>query len=383
MNELIRALHKTLGSELPSAGYDLVDLVEIPSSARKELRIKNMEEVLKDFDQDNDENVVSYLVQLRPKGRVALEAPKVTSPNTSGVDKIYDGSGKLNKDYLERNARILLDAGEYALARNIYQTLLKSGVHPSDPLFGLGCAYEREGDLIRAQSHYEESIAYGPSIESCERLASVLIRQGKEQYAAEVIERALKLEDLTETQKYELHKIAGNCWNRAGNDANAESHYRKASEIDPNSDEMRTNIAAVQLKNSNLDQAADDFKRAIALNPANPKALLGLALCLIAKGDKRGAFDRLKRCLDIDATQSSAIFHLTKLAYELKAYSEAEPYLHKFSGLSPVNPNLLFSLAGIQYHMGKLKEARSTAGLVLRLKPAHSGARELMGLIGN
>jgi hypothetical protein len=43
-----------------------------------------------------------------------------------------------------------------------------------------------------------------------------------------------------------------------------------------------------------------------------------------------------------------------------------------------VSPSLLYSLAGLQFHVGKKKEASITAKKILQIKGDHQGARDLM-----
>jgi hypothetical protein len=46
-----------------------------------------------------------------------------------------------------------------------------------------------------------------------------------------------------------------------------------------------------------------------------------------------------------------------------------------------VNANLLYSLAGLQYHLGRIADARATTSRILELQPQHAGAQELMNMI--
>jgi hypothetical protein len=49
--------------------------------------------------------------------------------------------------------------------------------------------------------------------------------------------------------------------------------------------------------------------------------------------------------------------------------------------IAPVNANLLYSLSGLQFHLGRIDEAHSTVSRILKLQPNHSGAGELFKLI--
>ena len=46
--------------------------------------------------------------------------------------------------------------------------------------------------------------------------------------------------------------------------------------------------------------------------------------------------------------------------------------------IAPVSASLLYSLAGLQFHVGKKREATQTAKRILQLKADHQGARDLL-----
>jgi Tfp pilus assembly protein PilF len=105
---------------------------------------------------------------------------------------------------------------------------------------------------------------------------------------------------------------------------------------------------------------------------------VGLGLCFVAEGDKEAAHDSFSRSLERNLRNSTAIFHLVKCAYEIKKYTQAERMLTNYVEIAPVSPSLLYSLAGLQFHVGKKKEALQTSKRILQIKGDHQGARELM-----
>lgn len=109
---------------------------------------------------------------------------------------IYLANGRLNVPYLIKNADLLFEAGDFQLARKIYKTILQSGEYTSIALQRLGQCYEAEGKFDEACAKYEESIAYHPTLESYNRLASLLKRQKRERQAEEVLERAQNFKEL-------------------------------------------------------------------------------------------------------------------------------------------------------------------------------------------
>jgi type IV pilus assembly protein PilF len=363
------------------------------------VRLRTLEEILDSFETEDDQSspdaTASFIV--RVKGRNVAAAPLVLPPQEqiaathqaeepeSATEGVYLSDGKLNVPFLLQNAELLVMAGDHALAKNIYSTLRASGEKTAVALFGLGRCAQLEGKLEEARALFEESIAYHPTLDSYRQLALLLIELKKDLLAAEVLESALALRELSNELRFELHKAAGNCWARAGrearNAANAERHYRNAIEIAPDADEIRTNLGTVCLLTGKASEAKRHFQDAIASNPRNYKALSGMGAASLLEGDKRAAHDFFARSLEIELNDANAVFHLIKCAYELKSYATAARVVEEYIQVAPINANLLYSLAGLQFHLGRMNSARETVEKTLQLAPDHSGARDLKGLL--
>jgi superkiller protein 3 len=163
-----------------------------------------------------------------------------------------------------------------------------------------------------------------------------------------------------------------------GQNQEAERSYKKALELSPASDEVQSNLGSLYLEQGQVSEAKRCYQDAIASNPANDKAWVGLGLCYVSEGDKESAHEAFARSLERNLRNSTAIFHLVKCAYEIKKYSTAEKMLSHYVEVAPVSPSLLYSLAGLQFHVGKKKEASITAKKILQIKGDHQGARDLM-----
>lgn len=381
---------------------DVMDIVPIPMHGDRMVRLRSLEEALEDFSADN--GATSYLIQIKSRApaqsassaRIAAPVPEVGAMNLPSAphrpsaataspvtgDNIYRGDGKLNIPYLTRNAELLLAAQEYALARNVFQAIAASGERRGLALFGLGRCDESEEKLDSARAHYEESIAYHPTLESYHRLSAVLIAQKKEGLAAEALGRALaSIKDLNSKTRFELHKACGNLHLRARDPEASERQYRLALELEPAADEIRSNLGALYLQSQRPDDARRIFEDALASNPSNARAISGLGSCHIALGDKRKAHDLFARALELELNQPTAIYQLVKCAYELKTYATAARLTEEYVQVAPINASLMYSLAGLQYHLGRKNNARETAEQVLAMQNEHPGARELIKLI--
>lgn len=382
-HEIARAIRESIERQMRAEELDRIEVVPIPASGDRMVRLRTLQEVLDSFEDGlspsaDSGSPVGYLVQIRPRKAQAAPPPPLEGLGLEQNPSMYLPNGKLNVPFLLKNAELLFLSGDYPLARNIYKAVAASGEKTASALFGIGRCYEAEGKKEEARLQYEESLAYQPDLEAYRQLASLLVRMGKEQQAAETMERALLLKELSSTARFELHQACGNCWMRAQKAQSAEKHYSKAIEIRPEAHEIRANLGALYLQSGKTQEARRCFEQALASNPKNHKALTGLASCHLADGDKRSAHDFFAKALDIELNNPVAVFHLVKCAYDLKTYATATRILEEYVQVAPVNAGLLYSLAGLQFHLGRIADTCATTRKILELVPGHSGAQELL-----
>ncbi len=336
------------------------------------------------------------------------------APQTSGVVDVGVGSrrevaaalylpdGKLNTSLLVRSGELLIAEKEYALAANIYQGLLRAGECTALAHFQLGRCCEAQSFWGDAQKHYEESIIYRPAFEVFRALAGILVRQSKDQAAALLLERTLELPHLTVSQRFELHKSCGNCWTRhgwgdqaagkveglcqqsgkgqAGNGAfqSAEHHFLAALALNSSADEVRANLGVLYLQSQRLVDAKRHFCDALASNPKNALAFSGLGSCSFLESQFQTAHDCFFQSLELEINNPTALLYLVKCAYKLKTYNIASELLERYSERALVNCDLLYCLAGLQYHLGKMAETKETVLKILGMNANYTGAIDLL-----
>ncbi len=379
---MIKNITADLQIGLEREGLELVDFVEVPTASDRIVRFRTIQEVLAEFSGLDGEEGQTYVFHVR-KNRAPPVGIDVVGQTTSVNDAIYLANGKLNTDYLVDNAKILFQAGDYAASRMIYAALAKSTERTAEGLLGLARCLEAEGKTDAAMKAYDDTVLYYPSIDVYRRYAALLIRNQKDQQAAEIIERALLLKDLSEKARYELHQAAGNAWLRASSPAKAERHYRKALERNPHSDAVAANLGNLCMGQKRYDEARIAFEEALRVNPENERAWFGLGSIELTLGNKREALVAFASSLEIKIQQPQAIFHLVKCAYETKEFASAKELLKQYVDVSPFNPHLLYSLAGLEYHLGERTAATRTARTILQIQPGHVEATKLIQLIEN
>ena len=373
--------------------------------------VSSFEEVAMHFRNEDEENKYEYfLLQIKhPNQKVVPPpfkkgvVPNLVAPITASTDEtpaealaieaapqiqttapsvqIADPVAKTEKDdipFLIENADLLLQVGELELARNIYRAVLRTGDASDLAYAGLAMCADKEGLIEQAIQFAWDSVAFAPNRKGYQILAQLLVQQGRDQEAAQALNRALKSLELTVQEKADYHKMIGNCMSRLGQTNEAERSYKRALELSPASDEVQSNLGSLYLEQGQISEAKRCYQDSIASNPGNDKGWVGLGLCCVAEGDKESAHEAFARSLEKNLRNSTAIFHLVKCAYEIKKYSTAEKMLSTYVEIAPVSPSLLYSLAGLQFHVGKKREASQTAKRILQLKADHQGARELI-----
>jgi len=378
MSQHDRNIHKVLERTLLQEGFDLTDLVPVPLQGDRIMRIRTLEEAFDGFlNEPHSGEDISYIVKIRPRKINLSDTAQPPISSVEGSDKVYRPDGSLNVAYLEHSAELLLCSGEYTLARNIYQTIYQSGQRAAQSLAGMGLCYEREGRSDLAIEKYEASITYHPSIDIFYRLIGLLIAAKKDRSAAEVIARALSVKDVSDEIRFELYKAAGNCWLRSDREDEAEHSYRRALEIRPSADEVRANLGWLYIKKEQWNAAKRCFQDALASRSQNDSARTGLAKCFEMEGLSREAYEEYARSLEVNLAQPQALYRVIALSFELKQYGPAERVLSSYCDTQPLNTHILYSLAAMQFHLGKIQAARQTVQKILDVKPGHSGAKEL------
>jgi tetratricopeptide (TPR) repeat protein len=191
---LAQELLDLIRKQLNKNESELISVIPLPSMGDRLQRLKALEEVISQLKNTHDFETEEYLIQIRKK------KPESNSIKAS-LESIYLSNGKLNLPYLMKNADLLFASGEYSSARKIYTTIQQSGECTALALFKIGSCYEKEGKFNEARIKYEESLAYHPSPECYQRIASISVQQIKN------LKTQKNLEKVTTPRRVELLKL--------------------------------------------------------------------------------------------------------------------------------------------------------------------------------
>lgn len=372
----------------------LIAAVELPTHHNsKGIVVDDLEEVLSKFDEDVD--YAHFVIRVKrsqtPLSKIEASPATEQSENFS-IDSMVNetlniieektkATEEFDAEFLKENAMLLEQNGDHALARNIYQALIRKGFEIHQNLARIAASYELQNELSKAIRSYQEAIAYASELPYFQKLAALQIRMGNDADAAQTILHALGISNLSDAERFEMHKSLGNCYTRLANYQKAEHHYAKAYDIEPNSDILHVNVGSLALQKGDLASAETHFKRALEIESKNDRATSGLGMVFLNQKKIVEAHHHFEESLNINPNNLGTIYNLVRCAYEIRKFDTAAKYLKAYIEKNTANNNILYSLAGILFHQGSYSESLTFIDQILSSEPAHSGAKELKELI--
>lgn len=199
--------------------------------------------------------------------------------------------------------------------------------------------------------------------------------------AITLINKAFTSPEVTTTQKSMLFRHIGDCFTKLGDLENATANYTRALELDPYCSKSLVGLGTVALQQHNYNVAVPQFQKAVGLSPRDDMASLGLGLAFEGLGELDEARRWTTRACELNIENTVAIFNLVKLAYDTEVFIEAERVVSRHVGLHPHDINMIFTLGGLAFRMGKLEEASKLMENILLLDPMNGRAHSLMAQI--
>jgi tetratricopeptide (TPR) repeat protein len=229
----------------------------------------------------------------------------------------------------------------------------------------LASAYNNRGEYVsKAIEHYRAAIKADPSASFLsEELAELYVQSGKIRDAVIETEEALK----QNPEDVNLRRILGRIYTRMIGDSQTNKvneemlkksieQYSKISEKAPTDASAWLMLGRLHKVAQNSPESEKAYKKALELDPNSDEALTGLAMVYADVGDTKSAADLLKKASE----KSPSVRTLAALAaaYEqLRDYPNAAATLRKALELSPQNGEIKRGLAQNLLLADKLDEA--------------------------
>ncbi len=179
----------------------------------------------------------------------------------------------------------------------------------------------------------------------------------------------------------DAHYTMGTCLSKLGKGMEAADSFRKALAIDSGNTQARNNLALELRKTGDLDGAMREFGKILALEPDNVKVVNNMGLIALSKGDISDAESTFREILDRDADNPEAYHNLGLVGMARNDDSMAEQNLRKAIELRPNYKEALNNLAVVLLRQERAGEAREICEGALQVFPYSPELRNNLGEI--
>lgn len=231
------------------------------------------------------------------------------------------------------------DARNYAEAEKAYRAAIQLKAKDHRAYYGLGNIYTDQQRWEEAEKSYRQATQYNNlSTEAYVALSYVLVqpRSGaslaKRLVDAEMAARRAILLQSNNAIAYDRLGVA--LEGRGLLTGETEQAYRRAVELDPQFAVAYVHLGRLMRKMNRPTEAEPYYRRAIELASDAP-TLVFVAEAFDSEQRYNEAEPLLRRALQMDARNVSALFFLGKLMVALRRYDEAEPVLKSVIEISP------------------------------------------------
>jgi Tfp pilus assembly protein PilF len=150
----------------------------------------------------------------------------------------------------------------------------------------------------------------------------------------------------------------GDAYERMRQKDNAIEDYRQAVNLDPENEEARRMLAMFLIGSHHAVEAIAHFEKLHERLPGDPGVALGLAQCKHELSQTEEARQLLDMVLAASPRDPRALAERGKLALNRGDYAEAESWLRKAAELAPFEQANIFNLVLCLEHQGKEEEAK-------------------------
>jgi len=302
---------------------------------------------------------------------------------------------------------------DWAKAESLLRAGLPAGPEPTLPRaraaaaerqFLLGRVFRRQRRFDEAEGCFEEAAALGWSEEEIdrqrmlaraqrgdvrdvkERIGTLLAEGGDDAFAEDCYESlaegfigSFRMDDARECLDFWSRWQPGNplpsFWmgvieERYERPVMALERFSKALAMNPRDYEARIRVARLELDTAKLDDARQHFRSCLDERPDDPRAVIGLADCLLRAGDRATARDLYLDALTTDVTTeqaAAAITELGQMALEEGDVGRGAGLLEQAVSVDPRGTRARLTLAGALLRLGDAEGAKSERDTAQRL----------------
>lgn len=256
------------------------------------------------------------------------------------------------------NAKVLMNSGEFQLAKRVFLTVLQKEPNFDDAYDYLtDCLYQL-GEFDSAQNYLKIRTEIHPSFKSYFAYADDFYHRGEIDAAEKNYQLALKYPHIEGAALFEIYKNLGNIGMQKRDLSFAEENYSRAYTLNDKSDVLLVNFGSLAIHRGQLDRAVSCLREAVQLNPKNAKAWIGLGMVHREFGDYELSWANLEKALDYDPANGTAAKLVSEWGMKDNEIERAIRLLTQYSMHKPNDAFNEMMLAKYYYLIGRLKMAK-------------------------
>ena len=206
-------------------------------------------------------------------------------------------------------------------------------------------------------------------------------RDGKYDEAKEVLEKVRRSPGLTQVQRERFMCIEAEFLVMDNELVAADRAYDSILSSNSKAPRAMCGKGALAAERQEWSVAQEWFEKALAVSPRHDVGLAGLGLCAMVSNKQEKAFELFTQAVASNPENRRALLGVLQLGYPLKKYTDIEKAINAYLELHPANIEMLYSFAGILFAQGKVEQAKLEVEKILIFEPKHERALELRDII--
>lgn len=209
-------------------------------------------------------------------------------------------------------------------------------------------------------------------------LGQQYLKQGKLELALENLQKALQYDD----KFVDAHTVIAVLYERIGNVEEAGRHYARAVELSPKSGDTNNNYGQFLCAAGRYDEAQKYYAQAMKDPFYKTPAVLyaNAGVCLVDHGGGvrlDEAEQDFRRALAVDPKNALALFYMAKLLYAKDDFFRARAFIQRFEALGHPDPAALLLARNIETKLGHADAAHGYAQRLQKEFPDSPQTRSL------
>jgi protein O-mannosyl-transferase len=159
---------------------------------------------------------------------------------------------------------------------------------------------------------------------------------------------------------------------------NQDNLWLAAAKTSPNSPQNHNNLGDLWARRGDFDQAIEEFKIAITLNPRYADAYHNLANIYQQKGDWEKALENYQRAIEINPNIWQTYQNMAAIYFEIGQLEKAKESALKLLEINPQVPHIYRNLGLIYYNLGQAEEAKKYLQAALQISPQDEEIKNIL-----